>query len=185
MANFTRTPFIKPPDLVREFTAMPRAIVNFELTNSVLTAKPVNDQAELIITIQLPVEFAYRWISLNVSVIQDVAFDWNGSYIEITNGVRGLALGATQRWSTSKQNVDKIPTLNEMWIAFWNEKVMPTDILQARDGNAVVMTYKASNRNVAVGAAGTANCLFSFYEYDIEQAQRFPLHYATQVYSRN
>ncbi len=182
--TFSRTPFVKPPDLQREFTAMPRSIVNFAALNGVLDAKPVNDQQELTIPILLPREFAYRWVGLNVNIIQDVAHDWtNTSYVEIVNGVRSLVPGAVQRWSCGHIEVDRIPTLTELSIARF-ALPQPTDVIQARDGAAPTITYKASNTNAAVGAAGTVDCLFTFLEFDIEQAQRFLLHWPTLTYSR-
>jgi len=49
---------------------------------------------------------------------------------------------------------------------------------------APTITYKASNPNAAVGAAGTVNCLITWLEYDIEQAERYPLFWPTMVYTR-
>jgi len=44
--------------------------------------------------------------------------------------------------------------------------------------------YVATNSNVDVGAAGTVNFLATFLEFDIEQAQRFPLHWPFMTYAR-
>ncbi len=184
VAAFTRTPYIKPPDLTREWTAMPRSLVNFDILNGVLAAKPVNDQQELIISFALPTEFAYRMLSLVVSLIQDVAHDWrNRSYLEVTNGIRGLQIGATSRYAMSNESLDRIPTISEMFLARF-QRAPPGDVFQARDGVAPVITFKASNQTAAVGAAGTVNCLATFLEYDIEQAQRFPIHWPALIYNR-
>ncbi len=183
-AAFTRTPFITPPDHQREWTAMPRALVNFDLLNGVLAAKPVNDQQELNISIALPATFAYRMLSFVVSVIQDVAHDWrNRSYLEVTNGIRGLQVGATSRYAMSNESLDRIPTLSEMFLSRF-QRSPPGDVFQANFGAAPVMSYKASNASAAVGAAGTVNCLATFLEYDIEQAQRYPIHWPMMIYNR-
>lgn len=185
-ALFSRTPFIKPPDLEREWTAMPRSIVNFALTGSVISIKPINDQQELIISIDLPAEFCYRWLTSTVFVIQNNARDWSDrSYVEITNGVRGVALGNMQEWPMVNEFVDKIPSSSEAWIARGGSDTrLPTDILQAIRGVAPTITFKASNIGAPAGTAGTMNCLFTFLEFDIEQAQRFPIHWPTNILAR-
>ncbi len=97
-ATLTRTVFIKPPDMVRQLTSLPRAIVNFNILNGTIDAKPVNDQQELIVGMTLPSEFAYRMLDMTVSLIQDVANDWSPrAYFELTNAIRNLEVGATER----------------------------------------------------------------------------------------
>lgn len=187
VAAFTRTPFIKPPDLQREWTAMPRALVNFEILNGSISAKPVNDQAEVLVAVDLPVQFAYRLVSLNASLSQDVAKDWESvAYVEITNAVRGLEGGNTQRWPMTVDSVvqiSQVASTRELWLARF-EHVFPTDILQSRDGTSPVIVFKAANLNAAVGGTGDMDFLATFLEFDIEQAQRFPLHWPTMVYTR-
>lgn len=184
--NFSRTPFLKPPDAVRAQTAMPRALVNFALLSSTVAAKPLNDQHELILSINLPREFAYRMVDLTVTLFQDTADDWvaNG-YLEVTNGIRGLQAGSTERHSVIlDQGLKRVPTAIEMWIAVSVPSRLPTYIIQAQDGIAPVMTFKAANRTAAASAAGALDCLFTFLEYDIEQAQLFPVHWPSMVYTR-
>lgn len=188
-AVFSRTPFIKPPDLDREFTAMPRAVVNFTLPpTTVMTAKPINDQETMIITLPIPAEFVYRLVDVSVTVFQDVADAWQPfGYIEITNGVRGLPLGSVQQHAvTLDQPLRTVPRV--LPFSFWNAtstgRRLPNYLIQAVDGNAPTVTFKAINVATPAGAEGTLNCRFAFFEYDIEQAQRFPLHWPTVVLSR-
>ncbi len=42
----------------------------------------------------------------------------------------------------------------------------------------------ATNLQAAVGAVGTFNAMISFWEYDLEQIQYFPVHAPVGVYSR-
>jgi len=169
---------------------MPRALVNFEILNGTISAKPVNDSQELLIAIDLPVQFAYRMISINVALLQDVANNWDAfASVEITNAVRGLQAGNTQQWSMASDRLhDRSPgggaDPGEMFISRFAHGGMPTDILQSRDGVASVIVYVATNSNVDVGAAGTVNFLATFLEFDIEQAQRFPLHWPFMTYAR-
>ena len=194
VSAFSRTPFVKPPDLAREWTAMPRALVNFEILDGTISAKPLNDTAELLVAIDLPVQFAYRLVSLNCALVQTDngatgAHDWAAfSFLEITNAVRGLQGGNTQQWALTNDFVFDVPggggnDALEMWIARF-EHVMPTDILQARDGIAAVIVFKAANQTAAATIAGSVNFLATFLEFDIEQAQRFPVHWPFMTYSR-
>lgn len=184
-AEFTRTPFVKPPDELRGEIGMPRSIVNFCVVAGVVDAKPVNDVQNLNVTIAVDPTFAYRLVDANVSVIQDIANDWASmSFLEVKDGIRGLAVSAVQRWImiVDDSRHDDV----EIFIA-QSPDPRPTYIIQARPetGVAPTITFKATNRNAAVGAAGTCDALFTFFEYEVEQAQHFavnvpfpPLHYA-------
>ncbi len=180
-ATFRRTVFLKPPDMLRQLTAIPRAIVTFNILNGVITAKPVNDTAELIIGMTLDTSFAYRWIDLAWDLTQDVAFNWNNrGYVEITNGIRNLVSGMTQRHVVVMDDVNIVPTAGERIMARTGVDPLVRYIIQTtqESGFAPIITFKASNENVAVGAAGTTNFYASFYEYDIEQVEMYPVHYA-------
>jgi len=186
-ATLTRTVFVKPPDLVRQFTPLPRAIVNFNILNGVISAKPVNDQQELIIGVTLDGDFAYRMVDFTCSLLQDVANDWNPrGYLELTNALRNLQLGATQRHVLVLEDAIEIPTPVEMWIA--TERAgLPRYVIQtpsAFPSASPVITFKATNQSAAVGVAGTVNFFMTFLEYDIEQAEYFALHYPTMVLER-
>ncbi len=186
-ATPTRTVFTKPPDQARQYTALPRAMVNFTILDGVISAKPVNDVQELEIECVLDPKFAYRLVDMSIDLVQDVANNWTArSYIEITNMIRNLPTGSRQRHSVVLEDTIRTPTAVEMWVAIGSRQDrLPTYILQSHAaGFGPEFDFHATNQNVAVGAAGTVNCLFSFWEYEIEQAEFVALHYATQVYSR-
>lgn len=190
VATLRRTVFIKPPDMVRQLTAIPRAIVTFNILNGVISAKPLNDTAELVISLILDGNFAYRWIELVWSLTQDVAFNWNNrQYLELTNSIRNLEIGATQHHVVVSDDVTVVPGPSERIIARAQQFVsnIPRYIIQTPAVNpqaTPVITFKASNENVAVGAAGTSNFLASFYEYDIEQVEMYPIHFAALTLER-
>ncbi len=189
-ATLRRTVFVKPPDLVRELTAMPRAIVTFNILNGVISAKPLNDTQELIIGMTLDGNFAYRMVDINWSLIQDVANDWlNRGYLELTNAIRNLELSATQRHVMVFDDLTRIPTPTEMIALRGNETVsdIPRYVIQTPSVNPTatpVITFKATNNTAAAGAAGTTNFYASFLEFDIEQAERFPIHWPSMTLSR-
>ncbi len=189
VATFVRTVFVKPPDSVRGFTSMPRAIVNFSLLDATLDAKPVNDQQELIIACDLPGNLAYRFLEYNWSITQDVANDWIGfAYMELLNAVRGLPPGAVQRHAIILNDTTRIPQAGEMQVARNGDITdMPKYLIQTNPRGSPaspVITFKATNQAAAVGAAGTVDFYASFMEFDIEQVELFPVHWAPPVYIR-
>lgn len=191
VGRLTRTVFVKPPDTIREWTDMPRAIVNFNILNGVISAKPVNDQQELIVSMTLPTFGAYRFLDFTASLIQDVANDWNPiAYLEVTNAIRNLQSGMTQRHAIRINDALRIPVPLEMWITDSSSSQpasLPRYIFQrsqASQSAEPVVTFKATNQTAAAGAAGTLDFFASFMEFDIEQAERFPIHWPTMVYSR-
>ncbi len=189
-ATFKRTVFITPPDMLRELTAMPRAILTFHVDEGVITAKPVNDTQELIIGLSLDTNFAYRMMDLSWSLVQDVAFDWNNrGYLEITGGIRNLAASFTLRNPLVFEDILRVPAAGGEMITLRSPGFvsdMPRYIIQVPPSTPgpVVFTFKATNQTAAVGAAGTTQFFASFLEYDIEQVERFPVHWPGSVLQR-
>ncbi len=192
LATLRRTVFVKPADIVRGLTAIPRAMVTFNILNGVVSAKPMDDQAELTVSIVLDGKFAYRWIELSWSIIQDTANDWlSRGYLELTNAIRNLELGATQRHVITLDDLIITPGQGE-GIAVRSPSAntvsdIPRYVIQAPSINPLatpVITCKLANANAAAAAVGTTNFYASFFEYDIEQAERFPLHYAGMTFQR-
>ncbi len=181
----TRTVFTKPPDEARQYTALPRAMVNFTVNAGVVSAKPINDTQELEIHINLDDKFAYRIVDLAVDVVQDVAQGWTArGYLEVTDKVRNLPAGSRQRFPVTLDDAFRTPTPVQMWLA---RSVQPvTYIFQALPGGPVVndVDFHATNQSAPAGAAGVVNALFTFFEYEIEQAEYVALHYATLTYQR-
>ncbi len=189
-ATLRRTVFVKPPDMLRQLTAIPRAIVTFSILNGVISIKPVNDQQELIIGISLDGNFAYRWIDLMWSLDQDVAFDWNTrGYLELTNAIRNLELGMTLRHVVVLDDVTIVPGAGERIMARTGVDPVPAMryIIQtpaAFPASSPIITFKATNQTAAAGVAGTTNFYASFYEYDIEQVEMYQMHYASLTLDR-
>ncbi len=181
-----RTVFIKPPDQVRQFGPLPRAVVNFHLDDGTISAKPLNDTYEMQISIVLDPQFAYRMVDIVWFAAQDVANDWNAApYLEIFEGIRGLAAGATMRHRQVRENSFQTPSATEMGIVRKISGTLPQYIIQKAGGTgAPVVNFHATNQAAAAGAVGVVNALFSFLEYDIEQVEHFPLHYPELVLQR-
>ncbi len=174
--------------MARQYTAIPRAIVTFHILNGVISAKPLNDTAELIVSIVLPQNFAYRWVDLAFHLSQDVAFDWNArAYVELTNAIRNLEIGMTMNHVVVLDDVTVVPGPTERLMARTGVDPVVRYIIQTPAANpqaSPVITMKASNETAAAGAAGVFNFYASFYEFDIEQVEMYPVHFSTLTLSR-
>lgn len=175
----TRITFIKPPDMVRQFTAIPRAILTFSANAAAVAAKPVNDQLELQVNMSLPTQFAYRLISLHANIIQTQAQDYtNPAYLVVQNGIRTLPAGQSIRHIVEVSVAIRIPTPLTTLIARM-EATRPTYIIQSNlksTGGPVqpIVGFHATNQVATASLAGTIDFLCQFYEYDIEQVQMYP-----------
>ncbi len=188
LATFSRTGYVKPPDLEREWTGMPRAIVNYSVIAGAVSAKPAGDQQELFVSLVFQTTFAYRYVELHAALIQDTAQDWSPrAYLEVVNAIRNVAQSQVQRHVYIVEDVFVVPSASEMWIArVAAEANTPRYVIQTLPGtqSAPVVTFKANNQNSAVAAAGTFDFYASFLEYDIEQVERFPIHWPSTTWAR-
>lgn len=184
----TRQVFTKMPDIPREYTPVPRAIVQFHIDSGVVAAKPVNDTYEITISVVLELRAAYRFLDFNWSLITDTAKDFTPiGYMEIINGIRGAPIGQTNRHAfTLGDSTLRDNSLDEVWIAkFVSELDRPRYIVQSvRQGIAPTIAFNAVNLTAAASLAGTTDFFCSFFEYDIEQAEHFPLHFPVQTIAR-
>ncbi len=184
----TRQVFTRPPDLLREYTAWPRAITQFHILNGVISAKPLNDTAELVVSFVLELRAAYRMLEFNASLTQDTAADWRPvGYIELLNAIRGTPAGTNTRHPVVILDTGiRDSSDDEMWVADVERPGgIPRYVIQAtRQGIAPTVNFMALNANAAAAAAGTFNCYMSFLEYDIEQVEHLPMHYPVAVYRR-
>ncbi len=171
----TRIPFLKPPDMQRMIGPMPRSIVTFGIDEAVLELKPINDQQTVQVAVDLPVSFAYRMVSTELSIVQQGGA---GTYVDgelhISGGLRSRPVSFT-----SKHVMPKFSTLTFAPIAggaSWRMDVVPSFIIQSvvGPGFAPIVDYRIVNNGAPAASAGTLSFLAMFYEYDVEQVQMFP-----------
>jgi len=186
LPTISRTVFLKPQDMVREFTPVPRAILNFSVSAGVVSAKPLNDTQETQVSIVLPFEFAYRLVDLTQTVLQDVANDWGSiPYLEVLNGVRRIAQGTVMRFPWNLVDGFQTGGVELNMVRPIDGRGAPRVILQSiLPRVSPVITFKAFNPNTPAGAAGTLDFFAAFLEYDIEQVERFPIHFPVTTYER-
>lgn len=182
--TFTRVPFIKPGDMQRMQTAIPRAIITLVVNAGVVDAKPINDQLTLQVSTVLPRQFAYRLIESEISVHGGGTGTYNdGGEWQVNNGLRGQPLGVTTRTSMFSlfDGLSFAPIVAQK---FWKIERNPSYIIQSiAAGVSPVVDWRVMNNGAAATVAATCNFLATFYEYDIEQVQMFPPLIPTLVYS--
>ncbi len=177
-STLQRTVLTKPPDVVRQHSPWPRAMVNAFIQGGTLDAKPVNDQQELQIGVVLDPKFAYRLQDFSVSLIQDVANDWVArAYIEVQDAIRNLPSGQKTRHAVALDDTRQNVSALEMWVTVAGPDRQPNYIFQALPNDLVIFNFFATNEAAAAGLAGTVDSWFRFLEYEIEQAEWFALHY--------
>jgi hypothetical protein len=173
-ATMTRVPFIKPPDMQRMITAMPRSIMTAVVDDGVLDAKPINDQQTLSVGMVLPFQFAYRQVTGYLRIINQGIANWqDGAEVQITNGMRGQPLGVTQHQLLHKTDILQFSPIAAAGV--WEYTRIPSTIIQSiAAGVSPVMDIRTVNNAAAASVAATVQLVFTFYEYDIEQVQMFP-----------
>jgi len=169
----TRVPFIKPPDLTRMQTGIPRSILTFVVVNGTVNLKPINDQQNVQVAVALPTEFAYRLIDAQMNIVQSTAASYQElGELRITNAYRGQPLGTTSRHRMTGGTGFTFSPITQQ--RFWNLVRNPTGILQSiAQGVAAGIDFRMVNNEDPAAGAGTINFLATFYEYDIDQVQMF------------
>lgn len=186
VTTINRQVFLKPPDEIRQFTSMPRALVHYHVTDGVVSAKPLNDTQETQVSIVLDFRFAYRLVDLTQHIIQDEANSWMAvAYLEINNGLRGMPAGVTSRhaWSMADSLTS---AAGEMSVARpLSAEAGPRYVIQSvLQGVSPAITFKSFNITATAALAGTISFMASFMEFDLEQVEGFPVHWPIPVYTR-
>lgn len=174
----TFQPFEGMSESQRLVTSVPRGIVRFQATDA-LDAKPVNDDIILTFTCSLPPSFAYVVSSLSLEIQVDTADEWDAFVrVQMFNtlpsaapGNRQVSLFDFEDYRLPLADAEKILTFRQGTIRDWYPQPL------VRSVGAVGMTFLvvASNGNANVQAAGTMFFNAAFYQYELNQAVRFPL----------
>lgn len=173
------SPFEGMSEAQRLVTAVPRGLVRFDVETT-LSAKPVNDSIDLQFTCSLPGGFAYIISSLNFEIEVDTATDWDANcQARVFNG---LGNGAPTNFQFGVFNMANNPgsvaedprrvlnfqlgTLREWW---------PNPIVRSPGASGASFLINYHNSAAAVQAAGALSFHMAIYQYELNQALRFPL----------
>ena len=179
----TYRPFERPPDQVSLWTSIPRGLRGFVVEAGVLDAKPINDDQQLILTGILPSNFAFIFAEIGLWILVDVAAAWDSEYTLILQDFYQGRADVIQQWNfdfassnlqstargaghTAIQQVPKQP--------MWNP----------RDTPGIDINISTFNGADPAGAAGTVWAYINFWEFDLEQAQKYAINAPSPVHMR-
>lgn len=149
-------------------------------------AKPVNDQIDVFLTATLPENYAYVMRNFNLQLSADTASDWDNTVVlRMFNHIPGQEVGTAEMISTEMSlfvPAGATPTLtvnqHRLNLAAFT---MP---MWAVHGGSITFRVELTNIAAAVGAAAFVITHCEFYEYDLTQAQRYPLNTPFPVQAR-
>ncbi len=180
----TYSPFEGMSEAQRLVTAVPRGIIRF-FSDEALEAKPVNDDMQLQFTCALPGGFAYVMSALNFTIQVSTADEWEGVCRGmIFNGIPGGTPNNQQVSIFTFADLVSSPGTREKILDFSRGSVRewyPQPLVRTEGGTGHSFILEASNGNNNVQAAGTMFFNASFYQYELNQAVRFPLNFPIPV----
>jgi len=183
----TYRPFERLPDPAMLWTAVPRGLRGFIVNTALLDLKPINDQQLLTLSATLPNGFAYVFAGVHLGIAQNRAGDWNDNYtLNLQNWYQGeLALSSSwiMPWldglvggtgppvekNTSAHSMDSLPKA---------PMYAPTGVA------GILISIQAENQQATAATAGTVNAYINFWEFDLEQARKFPINAPIPTHSR-
>lgn len=138
----------------------------------------------MFITATLPENFAYVMRSFNIMLTVDRALDWDQDLVlRMFNHIPGQEVGSSEQFSVLFEFFAEATLQNRLirgsidFSAFANP-------MWATHGGSITFRAHAANTNNTVQAAGFVISHCEFYEYDLNQAQRFWLNTPMPVQSR-
>jgi len=184
------TPFEGPSEAQRNWSSIPRGMTRFNNLGPTvaLQAKPVNDSIDLQFTCSLPAGFAYVFSYLSFELQVDTASDWDVfCTCTIFNGIPGGPAGSFPRAVCAMPLVPDIVANDPRRILDYSlgdvsEWFHTPTIGQGAGASTFLLNYH--NSAAAVQAAGVIRFHAGFYQYELNQAVRFPLNYPLPVGQR-
>ncbi len=167
-------------------SAVPRGMVRF-FSDEAIDAKPVNDDYLLNITGSLPPSFAYILSSLSWSLTVDRAVDFNATTrFRIFNGLPNGTPGNEQvaAFNLANYGFGAAAALAQRILEFTEGSVRewyPQPLVITPGAAGMSFTLQVFNSNNTVMSAGTQFFNCAFYQYELNQAVRFPLNFPQPV----
>lgn len=148
-----------------------------------LAAKPVNDTELLTVGWTLPGGFGYVLNEMHFNIEVDTASDWETTVVwrlsQPNPQLQGMDYLHVIQFALGGRNglAELVRSTGQI-----SAQMVRTPLIPRSTGSTQAMS--ASNLKAAVQAAGEVNFVASFWEYDLEQIQYFPVHAPVGVYSR-
>jgi len=181
------SPFEGLSEANRMWSAVPRGIVRF-FSDEASSAVSVNDDYKLEFTCSLPPGFAYVFSQLSFQITVDVSAEFYDQIrLRILNGIPSGPAGNEQ------VTLCKLGDFDPTSAIYPNSRVLDMDFGSLREmfphplvstaGIAAGSTFimNVANGGNTVQSAGTMFFLATFYQYELNQAVRFPLNFPLPV----
>lgn len=183
------SPFEGMSEARRLQSAVPRGMVRF-FSDAASSAVPVNDDYSLQFTCSLPPNFAYIISACSFQIVVDVAAEFYDQirlrmFNTLPNGVPGneqvglAKLGDFDPTSAISPNA-RVMTLSTGTL----REMFPQPLVRTPGAVGMSFLLNVANGGNTVQSAGTMFFNASFYQYELNQAVRFPLNYPTPVAMR-
>ncbi len=160
-------------------TAVPRGLVRFDFETALL-AKPVNDSYDLQLTCSMPAGFAYVVSALSFEIAVDTATDFDAvCQGRVFNGLANVPPSNTQFATFAMSNVPDTVANDPKRILNFSlgslREWFPNPMVRsaAALGSSFILNYH--NSAAAVQAAGLLSFHLNLYQYELNQAVRYPL----------
>ncbi len=174
------SPFEGMSEAQRLVTSVPRGMVRF-FSDEALDAKPINDDLVVNITGSLPPAFAYVLSSLSYQLTDDRAEDFTAVtrfriFNGLPNGIPGNEQVATFNLTSFAPGA--LISTPQRFLDFSLGSVrewFPQPLVRTQGATGISFTLQLGNGNNTAAAAGTQFFNCAFYQYELNQAVRFPL----------
>lgn len=181
----TYSPFEGVTEAVRLVTAVPRGLVRFN-SQLALAGKPVNDSVDLTFTCSLPSAFAYVVSSLSFSIAVDTASDWDAvCRFRGFNTLPSVAPGNDQvsvfAMSTYPGTVAQDPSRVLDFSLGEVRPYFPQPLVRSQGAAGMSLILNYHNSAAAVGGTSVVDFNLAVYQYELNQAVRYPLNFPLPV----
>lgn len=151
-----------------------------------LDLKAVNDDLVVNFTCSLPPNFAYVLSSMHYELAVDRAVDFESeARFRVFNGVPNAPAGNNLISLGTLTDVAVEPGLVPLKVLTWPlgslRENYPTPIWRSPAAAGMSAILQVRNLNNTVQAAGTQEFHLAFYQYELNQAVRFPLNFPLPV----
>jgi len=155
----------------------------FLVPTEVLALKGAADTILLTVAWTLPPNFAYVLNEMYLNIIVDKAFEWRDTGQYRLSQASSATAGASYRVPIEFALASNSATGTTLRMTRIRSGELPrTPIVTQVGGTTAVMAF--TNENANAQAAGTVDAIISYWEYDLEQVQYYPIHSAANVLGR-
>ena len=181
----TYLPYERPPDPQTLWSAIPRGFRGLVAESEILAAKPVNDTETLALTGTLPANFAYIFADISLRLTQNRAFDWHNEYtLNLQNYYQG-SVSLSSNWNFTFSNNAGGVAGDTRGAGFQSGYSYPKSIMWAPRGTAgILVNITCRNLGANAATAGNISAYINFWEFDLEQARKYPINAPFPTHSR-